>query len=95
MFLLQSGMNFQKGNIVNQFSIGGLTQGFHNQITFAGLREGSYYSASVAAVQAGFRYNLYGNLYLTGRANVMFNNFVHNKKQFYDTPDFLSGYALT
>lgn len=95
MFLLQSGINFQKGNIVNQFSIGGLTRGFHNQITFAGLREGSYYSSSMAAVQAGFRYNLYGNLYLTGRANVMFNNLVNNRKQFYDTPDFLSGYALT
>jgi len=95
LFLLQSGMNFQKGNIMNQFSIGGLTHSFHNQITFAGLREGSYYASSLAAIQAGFRYNMYGNLYLTARANVMFNNFVNNEKKFYDTPDFLSGYALT
>jgi NTE family protein len=95
LLLLQSGMNFQKGNIVNEFSIGGLTHSFHNQVTFAGLREGSYYSPSLAAVQAGFRYNMYGNLYLTARANVMFSNFVNNEKLFYDTPDFLSGYALT
>jgi NTE family protein len=95
LFLLQSGMNFQKGNLMNQFSIGGLTHSFHNQITFAGLREGSYYSSSLAALQAGFRYNMYGNLYLTARANVMFNNFVNTEKNFYDTPDFLSGYALT
>jgi len=95
LFLLQSGMNFQKGNIMNEFSIGGLTHSFHNQITFAGLREGSYYSPSVAAIQAGFRYNMYGNLYLTGRANVMFSNFVQDENKFYDTPDFLSGYALT
>lgn len=95
LFLVQSGMNFQKGNIMNQFSIGGLTHSFHNQVTFAGLREGSYYASSQAALQAGFRYNFYGNLYMTARANVMFNNFVDNNKQFYDTPDFLSGYALT
>ena len=95
LFLLQSGLNFQKGNLVNAFSIGGLTYSFHNQITFAGLREGSYYSSSVAALQAGFRYNFYGNLYLTARANVMFNNFVPNGNAFYETPDFLSGYALT
>jgi NTE family protein len=95
LFLLQSGLNFQKGNVMNEFSIGGLTYSFHNQITFAGLREGSYYSSSLAALQAGFRYNMYGNLYLTARANVMFNNFVNNENKFYDTPDFLSGYALT
>ena len=95
MFLLQSGINFQQGSIMNEFSIGGLTQSFHNQITFAGLREGSYYSPSTAAVQAGFRFNMYGNLYMTGRANVMFNNFVSITPQFYNTPDFLSGYSLT
>ncbi len=80
---------------MNEFSIGGLTYSFHNQITFAGLREGSYYASSVAEVQAGFRYNMYGNLYLTGRANMMFNNFVNDENKFYDTPNFLSGYALT
>jgi NTE family protein len=95
MFLLQSGINFQQGNVMNEFSIGGLTYTFHNQITFAGLREGSYYSPSVAEMQAGFRYNFYGNLYLTARANVMFNNFIKNSDNFYNTPDFLSGYALT
>jgi NTE family protein len=95
MFLLQSGLNFQKGNIMNMFSIGGLTQSFHNQLTFAGLREGSFYSSSSAALQAGFRFNFYGNLYMTAKANVMFNNFINNDNKIYDTPDFLSGYALT
>jgi NTE family protein len=95
LFVLQSGINFQKDNTMNEFSIGGLTHSFHNQVTFAGLREGSFYSSSLAAIQAGFRYNFYGNLYLTGRANVMFNNFIKDQNKFYDTPDFLSGYALT
>jgi NTE family protein len=95
MFQLQSGINFQQGSVMNEFSIGGLTYTFHNQITFAGLREGSFYSPSTAEIQAGFRYNFYGNLYLTGKANVMFNNFIKNNPEFYNTPDFLSGYALT
>jgi NTE family protein len=95
MFLLQSGINFQKGNIMNEFSIGGLTHSFHNQITFAGLREGSFYSPSVAAIGTAFRYNMYGNLYLTGQANIMFNNFINTKNNYYSAPDFLSGYALT
>jgi NTE family protein len=95
IILLQSGLNFQHDNVMNEFSIGGLTYTFHNQITFAGLREGSFYSPSVAEVQAGFRYNFYGNLYFTARANVMFNNFIKTSGNFFNTPDFLSGYALT
>ena len=58
LFKIQSGINFRKGkNIMNEFSIGGLTYSFHNQITFAGLREGSFYSSGLAAIQPGFRYN--------------------------------------
>jgi NTE family protein len=95
LFLLQSGINFQKGDIMNEFSIGGLTHSFHNQITFAGLREGSFYSSSAASIEAGFRYNMYGNLFLTGQANVMFNNFINTNIKYYNTPNFLSGYVLT
>jgi NTE family protein len=95
MVLMQTGLNFNyKNNILNEFSIGGLTSTFHNQITFAGLREGSFYSSGLAAFQAGLRYQLYGGVYLTGRANVLFNNLT-GKNQFYSSPDFLSGYALT
>jgi NTE family protein len=95
LFLLQSGINFQKGDIMNEFSIGGLTHSFHNQITFAGLREGSFFTSSTASIEAGFRYNMYGNLYLTGQANVMFNNFINTNIRYYNTPNFLSGYVLT
>jgi NTE family protein len=95
LFTVQSGVNFQQGSLFNEFSIGGLTHSFHNQITFAGLREGSFYTPSTAALMAGYRYNVYGNLYFTARANIMFNNFIHISPDFYNTPDFLSGYALT
>ena len=95
LFKLQSGVNIRYGkNIMNEFSIGGLTSSFHNQITFAGLREGSFYSSGLAAFQLGYRYQLFSNIFLTGRTNILFNNLVA-KSQFYQSPDFLSGYALT
>ena len=91
----QLGMNFDyRHNIMNEFSIGGMTSQFHNQVTFAGLREGTFYSPSIAELQLGLRYQLFSNTFLTGRANVLMNNFITNSS-FFNTPDFLSGYALT
>jgi NTE family protein len=93
---IQAGMNFNYvHNIMNEFSIGGLTSNFHNQVTFAGLREGTFYSTSVAKLLLGLRYQLFSNTFITGRANILFNNFITDNKSFFTTPDFLSGYALT
>ncbi|HXD79227.1 MAG TPA: patatin-like phospholipase family protein [Puia sp.] len=92
---LQGGLNLHYSNsVMNEFSIGGLTEQFHNQITFAGLREGTFYSSSVAEGMLALRYQPFDNVFLTGRANVLFNNFI-TKSAFFSTPDFLSGYALT
>lgn len=92
---LQGGLNLHyRNNIMNEFSIGGLTDQFHNQVTFAGLREGTFYSASIAEGALALRYQLFNNVLITGKANVLFNNFI-NKSNFFTTPDFLSGYALT
>jgi len=93
---VQAGMNFNYlRNIMNEFSIGGLTGNFHNQVTFAGLREGTFYSSSLAALLVGLRYQLFSNTFITGKANILFNNFITNNETFFTTPDFLSGYALT
>jgi NTE family protein len=92
---LQGGLNLNyKDNIMNEFSIGGLTEQFHNQVSFAGLREGTFYSASIAEGMIALRYQLFDNVLVTGKANVLFNNFV-TKSAFFTTPNFLSGYALT
>jgi NTE family protein len=92
---IQAGTNFNYGqNIMNEFSIGGLTNIFHNEVTFAGLREGTFYSPSVASFLLGLRYQLFNNVYLSGKANVLFSNFV-SKSPYFNTPDFLSGYSLT
>jgi NTE family protein len=92
---IQAGTNFNYGqNILNEFSIGGLTNIFHNEVTFAGLREGTFYSPSVASFLLGLRYQLFNNVYLSGKANVLFSNFV-SKSPYFNTPDFLSGYSLT
>jgi NTE family protein len=90
-----SGINFNyTTNVSNEFSIGGLTEQFHNQTTFAGLREGTLYSPSLAEFQVGLRYQIFNNTYLIGRANVLFNNFISTSPYFVN-PDFLSGYSLT
>jgi NTE family protein len=92
---LQGGLNFRyHNNIMNEFSIGGLTDQFHNQVVFAGLREGTFYSASIAEGMLALRYQLFNNVLVTGKANILFNNFL-DKSNFFTTPDFLSGYALT
>jgi len=94
-FLLQAGANFNyTGNIMNEFSIGGLTPLFRNQVVFAGLQEGSLYTPAMAALQGAYRYELFNNTYLTGRANILVNNFISTSK-FFQNPNVLSGYALT
>jgi NTE family protein len=91
----QGGINFDyNGNVMNEFIIGGLTKTFRNQITFAGLPEGSLYTPAMAMLQGGLRVQIYNNTYLTGRANVLFNNFI-SQSSFFGNPDFLSGYSMT
>jgi NTE family protein len=93
--MLQSGINFNYENsIMNEFSLGGMVRTFHNQVIFSGLKENSYYSTSLAAMKLGFRYQLFSTVYLTARANVMWNNFL-NTSRFFPSPNFLSGYSLT
>ncbi|HEY4205678.1 MAG TPA: patatin-like phospholipase family protein [Puia sp.] len=93
---IQTGINFNYvHNIMNEFSIGGLTPNFHNQVTFSGLREGTFYSSSLAELLVGLRYQLFTNTFITGKANVLFSNFITDNKTFFNTPDFLSGYSLT
>jgi NTE family protein len=91
----QGGINFNySNNVMNEFIIGGLTKTFRNQVTFAGLPEGSLYTPAMAMMQGGLRVQIFNNTYITGRANVLFNNFV-SQSDFFTNPDFLSGYAMT
>ncbi|MEO6316118.1 MAG: patatin-like phospholipase family protein [Chitinophagaceae bacterium] len=93
--LVQSGVNFNySNNLMNEFSVGGLTALFRNQVVFAGLQEGSFYTPAMAAFQGAYRYELLNNTYLTARANVLFNNFI-SKSKFFQNPNVMSGYALT
>lgn len=95
MLGMQGGINFNyRRHLMNEFVVGGLTKLFRNQITFAGLQEGTLYTPSALALEAGLRYELYNNTYLIGRANMLLTNFV-SKSNFFQNPDFLTGYALT
>jgi NTE family protein len=95
MLGMQGGVNFNyQRHLMNEFIVGGLTKTFRNQVTFAGLQEGTLYTPSVLAAHAGLRYELFNNTYLIARANMLFTNFV-SKSNFFQNPDFLTGYALT
>lgn len=92
---MQSGINFNyTNNIMNEFSIGGLIPLYNNQITFAGLPEATTYAPTVAAFNTGVRYEFLSNTYATGKANILFTNFI-NKSIFFDNPSFFSGFALS
>ena len=92
---IQSGVNFNyTNNVMNEYAVGGLTKTFRNQITFAGLQEGSIYAPSVFAYNMGVRYEMFNNTYITGRANILFTNFI-SKSNFFNNANFFSGYALT
>ncbi len=91
----QAGVNFHyRQSILNDYYIGGLTKTFRNQIVFAGVEENSMVTPSVAALQLGMRYRLYNSLYGIARVNGLVNNFV-SSSNILQTPDFLSGYALS
>jgi NTE family protein len=92
---MEGGANFNYNrHVMNEFVVGGLTRLFRNQVTFAGLQEGTFYTPSVLAMQAGFRYEVFNNTYITARGNMLVTNFV-SKSNFFQNPSFLTGYALT
>jgi Predicted esterase of the alpha-beta hydrolase superfamily len=91
----QGGINFDySSQVMNEFVVGGMTPTFRNQVTFAGLPEGAIYTPAMVKLLGGLRVQIFNNTYLTGRANVLFNNFI-SQSTFFNNPDFLSGYAFT
>lgn len=76
---LQTGMNFNyKQAMINDFVVGGLNNVIRNQVTFAGLPEASIYTASVVSAQAGYQHELFSNLFLTGKVNALWYDFIDN-----------------
>lgn len=91
----QAGINFNYSrNVMNEFTVGGMSKIFRNQVTFAGLQEGTIYSPAMATIQGGLRTFLFTGAYLTGRANVLFNNFI-SRSDFFKYEDIYTGYGLT
>ena len=61
---------------------------------FAGLNEAAVYTPSVAALQLGYRLQLYNNLFVIARTNGLVNNFITSRNVL-QRPAFLSGHGLT
>ncbi len=93
---LQTGMNFNyKQAMINDFVVGGLNNVIRNQVTFAGLPEASIYTSSVVSVQAGYQHELFSNLFLTGKVNMLWYDFIHNNFVLNNTTRHGLGSSLT
>ncbi|NNV54685.1 patatin-like phospholipase family protein [Limnovirga soli] len=91
---LQASINFnQQQRVLNDYFVGGLTNTFRNQVTFAGLSEGMINTSSVAALQLGLRYQMYSSLFLLGKVNMAYYDFVSSNKN--SSVGFLSGYSVS
>ena len=65
-----AGFNFNYDlELLNDFMIGGVTDFSRNQIPFVGLYDGEINTSSVAAVQLGWQYEAFRNLFLIPRVN--------------------------
>ena len=67
---------------------------YRNQIIFAGLNEGTILTNSISAFQLRMRYQLYNSIYLIGKGNLAFYDFIDKDFQ-PENSKFLSGYSLT
>lgn len=95
LFNVQAGVNFDyTRNIANEFVVGGLTRMYHNQVLFAGLDEGTVNAPTLLVTQAGYRFEIFNNVYMTARANALFTNFI-SKSDFFRNKSFFSGYSAT
>lgn len=75
----QVGLNWNYNQaIANDFVVGGLSSVVRNQLTFAGLPEAAIYTGSAVVGLLGYQYALGQRLFLTGKANVLYYDFVAN-----------------
>jgi NTE family protein len=75
-YTLQSSVAIHsQGFVFDNFFMGGIQQLFRQQTAFAGLNEEQMNSSSVASAQLGMQYNLFGSLFVLGRANTGVYNF--------------------
>ena len=94
MLQTQCGINFNySGNLMNEYIVGGMTKIFPQpgHICRSAGRIGIF--SCYADGADWIRQQIFTNTYLTGKANILFNNFISTSK-FFNYQDFYSGYAL-
>lgn len=90
-----SGINFGPDqSMLNNFVVGGVTNVVRNQIVFPGLREGKLLTESAIAAQAGLRWNVISDAYITLNGNLLYYDFI-KKSMSSSSPSWISGAGLT
>lgn len=76
---VQAGVNrHYRQAIANDFVVGGLNGVLRNQLTFAGLPETGIYTGSAVAGLVGYQYAVSPKVFLTGKVNALYYNFIDN-----------------
>ena len=76
---VQAGVNRNyRQAIANDFVVGGLNSVLRNQLTFAGLPETGIYTGSAVSGLMGYQYAVSPKVFLTGKANALYYNFIDN-----------------
>jgi NTE family protein len=82
VFSIYTGMNLARTQaVLNDFAIGGLTEVIRNQVPFAGLPEASLTTGSALNLQLGYQYKVSGSLYVIGKINHLWYNFIKSNYQ--------------
>lgn len=92
---LQTGVNFNSRQaFLNDFIIGGQNHAIRNQVVFAGLPDVSIFTNSAASLQLGYRVQIVNNLFVTGKANTLWYDFIDDDFRLHPSAHGM-GYALT
>ncbi len=93
---LQLGVCLQsQGFIFDNFYLGGVQKLAESQMVFMGLNETQITSSSFGSVLLGLQYNIAGSLFLIGRANTGFYDFIINENSISpEEVQWINGFSL-
>jgi NTE family protein len=96
LYNLQAGICLQsQGFIFDNFFIGGVQKLSESQMVFMGLNETQINSSSFGSAMLGLQYNMAGNLFLIGRANTGFYDFIINEKSYPpEKVEWINGFSM-
>jgi len=80
---------------LDNFLIGGIQKLYNHQFTLAGYQEGQIVATSFSSALLGVQYNVWGELYLLGKANIGLYNYISTDGLDNTNQKLISGFSAT